>query len=134
MRPSVLAVAATAAAITTGLLSALTEFRDWRELILVMMVAGAAMGAVGVHRGPSNRRLALTAFLLGPGMWALAQVVYVLVQLGRGEPFDADRFGPQWSQALGLIAAHAVFLGIPTGAAAAVLVLGWRRFAPGAAA
>lgn len=133
MGGGVLAVGAAAAAITTGLLSALTEFREWRELILVMMVAGAAMGAAGLHRGSDDRRLTLTAFVLGPAMWALAQIVYVMVQLGRGEPFEADRFGPQWAQALGLIAAHAVFLGTPTGVAAALLVLGWRRFAPGSA-
>jgi hypothetical protein len=130
---AVLAGTAPAAAIAAGLFSSLTEFREWQELILVMMVAGAAAGAVGLAGDRDGRRLALTALALGPAMWAGAQVVYVAVQLVQGDPFEADRFGPQWVQAVGLIAAHAVFLGVPTGLAAALLVLGWRRWAPGGA-
>ena len=41
--------------------------------------------------------------------------------MAAGEPFDAGRFGPHWAQALALIAAHAAFLGIPTGAMAGLL-------------
>ena len=59
---------------------------------------------------------------VGAATWAGAQVVYVLAHVAAGEPFDAGRFGPQWAQALALIAAHAAFLGVPTGAVAGLLL------------
>ena len=39
-----------------------------------------------------------------------------------GERFQAERFGPQWSQAVLLVAAHGVFLGVPTGIAVAAVL------------
>ena len=59
---------------------------------------------------------------VGAATWGLAQTVYVCAHVVAGEPFDAERFGPQWSQAIGLIVAHALFLGIPTGAVAGLLL------------
>jgi len=44
-----------------------------------------------------------------------------------GQRFHAERFGPQPLQAVGLVAAHGVFLGAPTGAVAGSVLLAWRR-------
>ena len=54
--------------------------------------------------------------------WAGAETLYVILHLVQGEPFEAERFGAQPAQAVGLIAAHGVFLGAPTGLAAALLL------------
>lgn len=116
-----------AAAFVAGALSAFTDFRALREPILVMMVIAVALSAASLVRDKRGWRPFLTALALGPAAWAGAQVVYVLLQAIRGEPLEADRFGPQWAQALGLIGAHALFLGVPTGAAAGGLLFGWRR-------
>jgi hypothetical protein len=48
--------------------------------------------------------------------------MYILAHIAAGEPLDAGRFGPQWEQALALIVAHALFLGIPTGTVAGLLL------------
>ena len=98
-----------------------------------MMVMAVALTSGRLAADARGWRPFLTALALGPATWAAAQVVYVLLQMARGEPFEADRFGPQWAQALGLIGAHALFLGIPTGAAAGGLLVAWRRFTQPAA-
>ena len=54
--------------------------------------------------------------------WAAAETLYVVLHAAQGERFDAERFGPQWRQALGLIGVHAVVLGAPTGIVAGVLL------------
>jgi hypothetical protein len=51
-----------------------------------------------------------------------AETVYAIIHVAAGERFHAERFGPQWSQAIGLIAAHGLFLGVPTGIAAAFML------------
>ena len=45
----------------------------------------------------------------------------MLLHVAGGERFDAERFGPQWRQALGLIGVHALFLGAPTGVVAGIV-------------
>jgi hypothetical protein len=74
----------------------------------------------------------LRAVPLGVMTWGLAQTVYVVLHAVQGERFDAPRFGPQPLQALGLIAAHALFLGAPTGLAAAVILYIRARLSKGA--
>ena len=49
----------------------------------------------------------------------------MIIHAARGQAFEAERFGPQWAQALGLIGVHALFLGAPTGIAAGALL--WVR-------
>jgi hypothetical protein len=53
--------------------------------------------------------------IIGTSTWAAAEMLYVIIHGARGEAFEAERFGPQWAQALGLIGVHALFLGAPTG-------------------
>jgi hypothetical protein len=72
--------------------------------------------------GRRGWRTWLQSVLVGAVTWAGAQVVYVFAHIVAGVPLDAERFGPQWAQALGLIVAHAVFLGIPSGAVAGLLL------------
>jgi hypothetical protein len=62
------------------------------------------------------------AMVLGVTTWGAAQTLYVILHAAQGERFDAPRFGPQPLQALGLIAAHALFLGAPTGLAAGAVL------------
>lgn len=124
---AVLASAAPAAALVAGVLSAFTDFRALREPILLMMVVAVALSAASATRGARERHVFWTAVVLGAATWAGSQMVYVALQIARQEPFEADLFGPQWSQALGLVAAHAAFLGVPTGIAAGTGVIAWRR-------
>jgi hypothetical protein len=78
---------------------------------------------------PGWRSFAL-ATLVGVSTWAAVEGIYTIIHVARGEQFHADRFGPQWSQAIGLISAHGLLLGVPTGAAAGVMLQSkalWRR-------
>jgi hypothetical protein len=82
-------------------------------------VLATAYSVNGTRRG--WRRFGATV-LIGIATWAGAQSVYAMIHIGGGERFHADRFGPQWSQAIALIAAHGAFLGAPTGLVAAVVL------------
>jgi hypothetical protein len=75
-------------------------------------------GARGEQRPYTAGGAFLLTVMLGVATWAAAETVYVLLHVALGERFEAERFGPQPAQALGLIAAHALFLGLPTGAVA----------------
>jgi hypothetical protein len=105
-----------------GMAGEWVDFRALRVPLLVMVGFGvlATAYAAGGARG-GWRRFAMTV-LIGATTWAAAQTVYVAIHLASGERFHADRFGPQWSQAIALIAAHGAFLGAPTGIAAAILL------------
>jgi hypothetical protein len=124
-----LAVGAPLVALLGGLAAEWLDFRELRVPLLLMVGFGvlatayALVGASPAAR-PGWRPFAL-ATLVGVATWAAVESVYAVIHVARGEQFHADRFGPQWSQAIGLIAAHGVFLGAPTGAVAGVM-LQWR--------
>jgi hypothetical protein len=101
------------------------EFLDFREL-RVLFLAGVGLGVLATSYAlfgarPGLPRAALTA-LAGLLTWAAAEAVYVVLHASRGELFSAERFGPQPVQALALIGVHALFLGLPTGIAAAAVI------------
>ncbi len=144
------AVASATVGVLTVALSA--EFVDFRTLrVPILMAVGVCVlwTAIvwigprrpidggrpdeGGHVGPPLRGRSASAveFLrstaLGAGIWGAGGAVYAIVHVARGETFDADRFGPQWAQALGLIGVHALFLGVPTGIATALVLYVVRR-------
>jgi hypothetical protein len=116
-----------------GLLAGIAaEWLDFRELRvpLLLMVGLGVLATAAALTGPRpgtrpGWRMFTVAVASGVATWAGAEAVYTVIHGARGESFHAERFGPQWSQALGLIAAHGLFLGAPTGAAAG-LMLQWR--------
>ena len=107
------------------------EFLDFRAL-RVLFLLGVGFGVLATSFAlfgtrASRRNFALTA-LVGVATWGGAEALYTIIHPLRGEAFHAGVFGPQWSQALGLVAAHGLFLGLPTGVAAAVLLhVPWLR-------
>jgi len=121
-----LALAAPAAAALAGIAAEWLDFRALRWPILALMVAGAAATTGAVAGGRGGWRAFGIAVVTGVLAWALAQCVYVIIHVARGGVFDVSR-GPeaQWAQALVLIAAHGVALGLPTGVAAGVLLQGF---------
>jgi hypothetical protein len=120
--------AAPFAAILAGMAAQWLDFRALRLPLLLLVLAGVAATSVALSRA---RRAAATfgvSVVVGALTWAGAQVVYTVLHVDSGEEFSFDRLGgPQPVQALGLIAAHAAFLGLPTGIAAGVAVLAARR-------
>ena len=116
------------AAVLAGMAAEWLDFRELRAPLLLMVGFGvlATAHAINGTRG-GWRRFAVTV-LIGVATWAGAQTVYAIIHVASGERFDAEQFGPQWSQALALIAAHGLFLGAPTGLVAAMLlrVAAWR--------
>jgi hypothetical protein len=102
------------------------DFRALRYPILLVMLAGVVLTARALEtsaQGDLVRRQAVVRTVaIGVGAWAAAESLYVVIHALRGQPFDAERFGPQWAQALGLIAVHALVLGAPTGVAAAAVL------------
>jgi hypothetical protein len=116
--PAALLFGAPAAALAAGVAAEWLDFRALRYPLLLTVGLGVLATALALFvRQRSLRAFALTV-LLGVTTWACAEAIYVIIHTTRGEAFDADHFGPQWSQALALIAVHALFLGIPTGIAA----------------
>lgn len=108
-------------AVAAGFAAEWLDFRALRYPLLLMVGLGVLATAVALL-GPKRglRPLALTV-LLGMATWAAAETLYVLLHVAGGERFDAERFGPQWRQALGLIGVHALFLGAPTGVVAGIV-------------
>ena len=108
-------------AVAAGLAAEFLDFRALRYPLLLMVGLGVVATAIALFgRERGLRPLALTV-LLGMATWAAAETLYVLLHLAGGERFDAERFGPQWRQALGLIGVHAVCLGAPTGVVAGIV-------------
>ena len=101
------------------------EWLDFRALRLPLLLM-VGLGVLATSYAISGTRTGLRPFLLtiavGAVTWAAAETVYAVIHVAGGERFHAERFGPQWSQALGLIAAHGLFLGTPTGIAAACVL------------
>jgi hypothetical protein len=116
--------AAPLAAVAAGLAAEWLDFRALRYPLLVLVLAGvtATVFAVTWSGSRSAMRDSLLAVGIGAATWGAAESLYVVIHALRGEPFDAEGFGPQWSQALGLIAVHAAVLGGPTGAVAALFL------------
>lgn len=121
-RERAMLLAAPAAAIALGLAAEWLNFRELRILLLLTAGFGTLATSAAVLRG--RRGVAAMLFAAGIGMatWGGAQVIYAVIHVALGERFDAPRFGPQPAQALALIAAHALFLGLPTGIAAGALL------------
>ena len=113
---------AIAAAIVAGVAAEWLDFRALRYPILLIMLAGVTATAYAWTGGRGGWRPFVTAVAIGVAAWAAAETLYVVLHAAQGERFDAERFGPQWRQALGLIGVHAVVLGAPTGIVAAVLL------------
>ena len=96
------------------------DFRELRVPLLAMAGCGVLAAAWAMTRGRTGARPFAETVAAGAATWAAIEALYVVIHLAGGERFHAERFGPQWSQAIGLVAAHGVFLGVPTGVAVAV--------------
>jgi hypothetical protein len=110
------------AALLVGLSAEWVDFRELRVPLLLVAGFGVLATAYAIHGTRTGWRPCARTALIGVTTWGAAQTLYVLLHLARGESFNAGRFGPQWSQALALIAAHAVFFGAPTGAVAGAML------------
>jgi hypothetical protein len=116
-------LAAPVAAIVVGVAAEWLDFRALRYPILLAMLAGVATTAAAIEKAPASSLASFSrAVALGALTWGAAESLYAVLHVLGGEPFDADRFGPQWAQALGLVAVHATVLGIPTGVVAGVIL------------
>ena len=92
---------------------------DFREL-RVPFLLGVGFGVLATSSPCPGCCAARRAFVRAPSLvgiatWGGRPGVYARHPAARASGFDADRFGPQWAQALGLIAAHALFLGLADG-------------------
>ncbi len=122
------------AAVLIGLSAEWLDFRELRMPLLLLAGFGILATAHALDGTGTGVRSYARTVLIGVATWGAAQTLYVLLHVARGESFDASRFGPQWAQALGLIAAHGLFLGAPTGVVAAAVLAAprlRRRFARG---
>ncbi len=120
-----LALGAPLVAVLGGMSAEWLDFRELRVPLLLMVGFGVLATAHALVGARPGWRPFLTAAFVGVATWAAVEGVYTVIHVARGEQFHADRFGPQWSQAIGLIAAHGLFLGAPTGVVAG-LMLQWR--------
>ena len=98
------------------------DFRALRVPLLLMVGLGVFGTSSACTRGRTGLRPFIATVAIGAATWAAAEAVYAFIHVAAGERFHAERFGPQWSQAIGLIAAHGLFLGAPTGIAAALML------------
>lgn len=130
-RRAVLLGGAPIAALLIGLSAEWLDFRELRIPLLLIAGFGVLATAYARYDERPGWQPLLPTLVIGMATWGAAQTIYVVLHTARGESFDAARFGPQWAQALGLIAAHMLFLGAPTGLAAALLLRlpFWRRAA-----
>ena len=106
------------------------DFRALRVPLLLMAGCGVLAATWAMTRGGTGVRPFVQTVAAGAATWAAIEATYVVIHLAAGERFHAERFGPQWSQAIGLIAAHGIFLGVPTGLAVALVLHAnarWRR-------
>jgi hypothetical protein len=107
-------------AILAGVAAEWLDFRALRYPLLLMVAAGVLATAYALFGSERTVPAFVATLALGAATWAAAETLYVVIHTIRGEPFDAERFGPQWAQAMGLIGVHALFLGVPTGIAAGI--------------
>ncbi len=97
-------------------------FRALRLPLLLMVGLGVLATSYAISGSRTGVRPFLRTVAVGAVTWSAAEAVYAVIHVAGGERFQAERFGPQWSQAIGLIAAHGLFLGTPTGIAAALML------------
>ncbi len=111
-------------AIAAGLAAEWLDFRALRYPLLVMVLAGVMATSFALLPAAGRRPVRESAVVLAVGVatWAAGETLYAVIHALRGDPFEAERFGPQWAQALGLIGVHAIALGAPTGVVAALLL------------
>ena len=127
-RSSLLVWGAPLAAVLAGMAAEWLDFRELRVPLLFMVGFGVLATTLALNGGGRGWRAFFLGAVLGFATWAGAETVYAVIHVASGERFDAERFGPQWSQAILLVLAHGLFLGVPTGAVAGVL-LQWPRLA-----
>jgi hypothetical protein len=121
-RPRWFLAAAPLAAVAAGLGAEWLDFRELRVVFLLGVAVGVLLTAWALFGRRGGARTFVLTAALGIATWASAEAIYTIIHPLLGEQFHASRFGPQWAQALGLIAAHGLFLGLPTGIAAALLL------------
>lgn len=126
---TLLLLGAPVAALLDSVAAEFLDFRALREPLLLMVGLGVLATS---HTLPGERtgpRLFALAVAIGMATWTLAISGYAVLHAARGAAFDFGRMAgsPQWLQALGLIAAHGILLGVPTGLAAALLLASTRR-------
>ena len=109
-------------AILAGMAAEWLDFRALRVPLLLMVGFGVLATATALNRRRRGWPAFLTAIAVGSAAWAGAETVYAIIHVATGQRFDAERFGPQWSQAVILILAHGLFLGAPTGAVVGLLL------------
>jgi hypothetical protein len=122
LRRQWLLFSAPAVALAAGLAAEWLDFRALRYPLLLSVLVGVLATSLALSARTRPRiRDAMITVAIGVATWGAAETIYVVIHTLRGEAFHAERFGPQWSQAFGLIAVHAFALGAPTGVAAALL-------------
>ena len=119
-------LAAPLAAVLAGFAGQYADFRSLREPILLVVGLGVLATGWAFTREAGAWRTILLAAAIGTATWGGAQLVYVILHVLSGEPFEMERIDPQWAQAITLVAAHAAFLGVPTGLVAGLLLAGRR--------
>ena len=105
-----------------GMAAEWLDFRALRVPLLILAGCGALAATWAITRGRVGMRPFLATVAAGAVTWAAIEGLYVVLHLASGERFHAERFGPQWSQAVLLVAAHGLFLGVPTGIVAALVL------------
>jgi hypothetical protein len=110
------------ASLLGGMSAEWLDFRALRVPLLLMVGLGVLATSYAMTRGRTGTRPFWHAVLIGAATWAAVETVYEIIHMASGEHFHAGLFGPQWSQAIGLIAAHGLFIGVPTGIAAALML------------
>ncbi len=117
-------------AVLAGLSAEWLDFRALRMPLLLMVGFGVLATAYVLSGTRAGPRPFATTVLVGAATWAAAEALYCVLHVALGHRFHADVFGSsQPVQAVGLIAAHGLFLGAPTGVAAALMLHApsWRR-------
>lgn len=119
---SLLAYGAPLVAVLAGMAAEWLDFRALRVPLLLMVGFGVLATALAVAGEARGWRAFAIGVVTGALTWAGAELVYAVIHVATGQRFDADRFGPQWSQGVMLVLAHGLFLGAPTGAVAGALL------------
>jgi len=110
-------------AVLAGLSAEWLDFRALRVPLLLMVGLGVLAASYVISGTRAGRRPFATTVLVGAATWAAAEALYCILHVALGHRFDADAFGSsQPVQAAGLIAVHGLFLGAPTGVAAALML------------
>ena len=117
-----LLLAAPVVAVLAGLAAEFLDFRALRYPLLAIVLAGVTLTSHALVRHRDGWAKWLIPVATGVATWGAAETLYVLLHVTQGTPFEAERFGSQPAQAVGLIIAHGLLLGAPTGFVAAILL------------